>query len=556
MSAASAPRRSTRVRGQPANIADEQAEEAARAREEAQVRAVVMRSLEIDEDDLSDEEGLSEEEGSTSEEEEEEDQNADPNVGWVEQSSHVRLPSFTAGFVVVLDTNSPHTELAYLQYFLPPSLIDTMVTNTNLYAASRRAVGWNPTCARELWLFISVNIFMGMYHFDDLHDYWEEETKLRYVVGAFSRNRFKELQRYFHIGAPPAAGAREGVIAKIAPLWDSCKRLFPISFYPPREFTFDESMVAFSGRSNILARIKSKPIPVGYKIWSVASHGYLLNFDLWQPKGSYTDRAPVVHHTVIRLVEPWKNTGRILYMDNLFTSPALCEHLLRMGIRSCGTCRARRKALPPGIKGTLNALQKGEMKVWEKGHLQCLAWYDTKPVLFLSTHRQVSGTKNVSQYRGSQGPSSVTKPLVALDYNKHKTHVDTVDQLRQYYAMDRKHYKTWPSLAWWLMDMCIINAYALWYRDSNSSASQRDFRKALTRQVLAAYPPLSAHKRGRASSTADRGGPGHWLHHEEKKGTCQHCTEGRAGRKEVHWRCVKCQVYLCPEPCMQQWHGW
>jgi hypothetical protein len=202
-----------------------------------------------------------------------------------------------------------------------------------------------------------------------------------------------------------------------------------------------------------------------------------------------------------------------------------------MGIRSCGTCRARRKALPPGIKGTLNALQKGEMKVWEKGHLQCLAWYDTKPVLFLSTHRQVSGTKNVSQYRGSQGPSSVTKPLVALDYNKHKTHVDTVDQLRQYYAMDRKHYKTWPSLAWWLMDMCIINAYALWYRDSNSSASQRDFRKALTRQVLAAYPPLSAHKRGRASSTADRGMPGHCITRRRRALVSIALRVGQAGKR-------------------------
>jgi hypothetical protein len=63
----------------------------------------------------------------------------------------------------------------------------------------------------------------------------------------------------------------------------------------------------------------------------------------------------------------------------------------------------------------------------------------------------------VEQDRGPNRPTTVTKPQVVLDYNVHKCHVDTVDQLRQYYAMQRRSLKNWPSLAWWLLDMCIIN---------------------------------------------------------------------------------------------------
>ena len=49
--------------------------------------------------------------------------------------------------------------------------------------------------------------------------------------------------------------------------------------------------------------------------------------------------------------------------------------------------------------------------------------------------------------------------------------------------------KNWPSLAWWLIDMCIVNAYRLFTLQTHSTASQLEFRIALMEQLARAYPP-------------------------------------------------------------------
>jgi Transposase IS4 len=313
------------------------------------------------------------------------------------------------------------------------------------------------TNADEVWLFIKVNLFMGFIDLPELHMYWEERWRQVQVTRAFTRHRFEELQRWWHIGPPPAADVEETLIDKIRPLWEHCQQAFRAFCNPPREMTVDETMVRFKGKSKDKTTIRGKPTPVGYKLYTVASHGYLLAFDL----SISTDRRPteqgVLHSAVVRLVQPWFNTDRIVFFDNLYTSPALCDYLKREGLYSCGTCRTNRVGLPPTAKHDMEQLDKGEMKAWRRGDLQCLAWHDSKPILFLSTHHKVDKVVTLEGKRGPRPRPGVTKPQIVHEYNQHKCHVDTVDQLRQSYAIQRRHRKTWPSLAWWLVDMCIIN---------------------------------------------------------------------------------------------------
>src|ERR1700761_1526016 len=58
---------------------------------------------------------------------------------------------------------------------------------------------------------------------------------------------------------------------------------------------------------------------------------------IYKGKGGYTRAQGVIHHTVVNLVTRWSREHRILFFDNLYTSPALCRHLLSIGIYSCGT---------------------------------------------------------------------------------------------------------------------------------------------------------------------------------------------------------------------------
>ena len=44
---------------------------------------------------------------------------------------------------------------------------------------------------------------------------------------------------------------------------------------PGRDFALDETMARFQGRSDWISTIRSKPVPTGYKLFTVAADGYL-----------------------------------------------------------------------------------------------------------------------------------------------------------------------------------------------------------------------------------------------------------------------------------------
>ena len=65
-------------------------------------------------------------------------------------------------------------------------------------------------------------------------------------------------------------------------------------------------MVRFKGRSSFKTVIKGKPTPIGYKLYTIASDGYLLTFHLYRGKGGYAVKQGVIHHTVTQMVLPWR----------------------------------------------------------------------------------------------------------------------------------------------------------------------------------------------------------------------------------------------------------
>jgi hypothetical protein len=515
------------------------------------VRRARQESLSFDHTDTSDEEGLGEAEVSSSEEEEEGKENIPPQSAWSRHTTAVHLPYYNIPVETKLPRHHDTSVLGYVQCFLTRELVSTIATNTNLYAVSKQApAGWT-TSTEEVWRFIAARIFMGIIDLPYLHMYWEEEWRQAYVVRLFSQHRFAELTRYFHVAAPTPRGVRHTVIDKVRPLYEACQANFFEYFVPPRYLTVDEMMIRFEGRDHWVRRIKGKPTPEGFKVWGLAAESYLLAFQVHKPTARRANTHGAIHHIVMQLIHPYRGTNRILFMDNLFTSPALARHLFKEGIRCCGTTRTNRKGLPSGVGG----LEKGQTAVWQSGVLGCRAFREKqKVVCMLSTHCKVDDMVTIPQQRDDNLPSSITKPLVVHDYNLHKSHVDRVDQLRSYYAIERKSMKNWPPLAWWLVDMCITNAYALWRRDTKSEDSQLVFRKELLRQLAAAYPPPHSHEEPAVPPHSTRPAAGHWPKHTHKKRKCVVCTRGRAGGSQSEIECEQCGVHLCLAPCFKQYH--
>ena len=121
-------------------------------------------------------------------------------------------------------------------------------------------------------------------------------------------------------------------------------------------------------------------------------------------------------------------------------------------------------------------------KGWQSGH--CLMWHDSKPVLFLHYLRP----DKITPLDPSPFRPATFRPTVAVDYNLNKGHVDQVDPVRSYHAVQRRGRRSWPALAWWLLDMCITNAHRLCDIQHSKVTEVLDFREKLLTQIAALYP--------------------------------------------------------------------
>jgi Transposase IS4 len=237
-------------------------------------------------------------------------------------------------------------------------------------------------------------------------------------------------------------------------------------------------------------------------------------------------------------------------MDRYFTSPALFDELTRRGFRACGTVRKDRADLPPSFKTVGNSMQKGDRQYWQRGELGALAWKDRRTVYMLTTHRSPAESTPINRCITSD---ETHVPTAVLDYNKHKGGVDTVDQMRHSYAIGRKSKKWWPQLVWWLIDMCILNAYRLYNEQQRVKIRRLEFREQLMRQLVEQYGQQRNHI-GRPSPTSHQHQQeGHWPQRTNEKRDCVYCSVRADQRHESRMRCELCQVHLCID-CFKLYH--
>ena len=188
---------------------------------------------------------------------------------------------------------------------------------------------------------------------------------------------------------------------------------------------------------------------------------------------------------------------------------------------------------------------------WQRGQLGCLVWNDARPVVFLSTIHRVDSATPIPAHAGR--PAS-TRPTVAVDYNYNKGHVDQVDQLRSYYVVQRRGRRSWPALAWWLLDTCISNAYKLWCLETNSKPELLHFREQLLRQIAAACPSHRTHVQPTVPTHARHTTIGHWPTLTNLDRDCRQCSRRTEGRKRSAFVCKVCNVHLCVENCFKAYH--
>ena len=547
-------RRSERNREPRRSYADEQAYGRLQEERKAEVARVVREAQATVEPSDSDDCELSAQEASSSEDDAKAAPN-DENVGpWSQELQDVNPPVCAAVATVLLPRNVARTELGYLQAFIDDALIDLFVTNTNLYATARPDDCLGPCdCGGAVALPRCAHSAGYRRPAAAAHVLGRRFYRDRYISQLMSRDRFMDLHRYFHIvraGASWSTADCWGEDCALLPSVSAAVRLL-LPAWPRPGRGRDHGALPRAAPTGSPSS-KAKPV----HLWAtsctpLASDGYLLAFRIYRGKGGYDIAQNPLQHTVADLVRPWSGAHHCLYFDNLYTSPDLCDQLLQMEVRSCGTCRPNRRGLPASLRTARSELAKGEMRSWQRGQLGCLLWSDARPVIFLSTIRRVDQLTPIPAHGGC--PATI-RPTVAVDYNYNKGHVDQIDQLRAYYVVERRGRRTWLPLAWWLFDVCIINAYKLWCLHRSVKPGVLHFRDQLQMQIAAAYPSPHTPVQPAAPAVVQRGYVGHWPKKVELWRNCVHCSTGRRRRHKTDFQCAVCGVHLHPDACFGAYH--
>ncbi|XP_023311304.1 piggyBac transposable element-derived protein 3-like [Anoplophora glabripennis] len=178
-------------------------------------------------------------------------------------------------------------------HLFPEDLITHITFQINLYAFQRHGEGRNfkPTTAKEIKIFLGVNLLMGLKKLPSFKDYWSSQEEMRdpFISSVISRDRFAWLLSNIHLNdnaVQPQKGEQNyDKLYKVRPLLSKLQETFMSSMKPSEFQSVDESMIRFKGRSSFRQYMPMKPIKRGYKVWVRAdSTGYKCEFQIYTGK--------------------------------------------------------------------------------------------------------------------------------------------------------------------------------------------------------------------------------------------------------------------------------
>ena len=165
-----------------------------------------------------------------------------------------------------------------------------------------------------------------------LHDYWSRNRTLHtsFCAKIMTKERFLSILSFLHISNNaefiPFGAPDHDPVQKVRSFVTDLSETFQALYELEREICVDEAVGSFKGRSRFKVYIKDKPTKWGFKCYepSESSSAYVHNFELFCGDKRLSNK-PV--DVVLRLMEPLKDKGYYLYLDNYYCCVELWDKL-------------------------------------------------------------------------------------------------------------------------------------------------------------------------------------------------------------------------------------
>jgi len=394
--------------------------------------------------------------------------------------------------------------LALFKLFFTDEQLQMIVESANEYEQIKGVEGgrpWYPLTLNELKIWFALVIYMGVHKIYAVEDLWNSNEKraIHSIKEYMTLLRFQQIKRFLHISKPNEPHLCW--YSKVEPLASHIREVSKQLYFPSSQVSVDEMIARFSGRSAHTVRMKNKPTPEGYKIFSLCDAGYTYTFAFTSRIEKDMQITPVVGlsktggsvwHLVKQL--PHHKTFHV-YMDNYFSSIPLFKYMHDNGLGACGTVRTNSSKFPKELK-----INKGISLDWNTisgkvvDDVLAIVWVDNSPVTMLTTIHEIVGEEwkiirnrrrpretssnasTVHRVFGNASRKELSIPKVIDDYNHYMGGVDIADQLRGYYNCQLIVHRNWFPLLFWLLDTVLVNCSLLYNKVVNENVKSKSFR--------------------------------------------------------------------------------
>jgi hypothetical protein len=274
-----------------------------------------------------------------------------------------------------------YNEMWLFQQFFNDKVVQILVDCTNKNAIKKQAQAqidypqvrirkFEPVNNKEILSWLGIILWMSIHPNPGLQDHWSsDDLGHTCIKKSMSYARWRAIYSYIHCNPaqfeptiPSTAKSKSGEAwyrphEKVEPIAELIRQKAIELMTPSTHIAIDECIAGFSGRTSDTVIIKSKPTPEGFKLWCIASFGYIYSFMFHVPgqqKGAgpqglrreqwnkeITPPMAPTHLIILELASRLHDCGRghCIWMDNLFTTQQVLSELRKRGIGGAGTVR-------------------------------------------------------------------------------------------------------------------------------------------------------------------------------------------------------------------------
>ena len=223
---------------------------------------------------------------------------------------------------------------------------------TNIGKASRFSK-WVHTNREELLDFLGIVINMGLVSKSSMKAYWNvkdwSQSPLSFPL-VFIRERFFMMQSVLHFPQLPGHNSK---LRKVQGIVQHFSQQFQTYYIQKQHVSIDESLIRYEGCAPAIQYLPNKHHHrFGFKLFCLCESeaGHIVNFTIYEGKGSHVSEHGISHDTCIELLGPLYGMSYHLYTDNWYTAVPLAETFLAENTNLTGTMPSNRKFLPPDVK--------------------------------------------------------------------------------------------------------------------------------------------------------------------------------------------------------------